>query len=340
MPVRIYFRGLILFRFPTQGDDANRLVAELISEPPNRRRPTGVPAGQDDHQSEIQVATGGPELVAGRGRNQLRALANARGAQTHALGPLALPARGARAARAPRVEITIPGGPPGVRRSPSFYNYVPNIAQLADMTTPPLALGAEDDSYVRTTVVVNRGTLRVKDVVIWDTGFPLDANVLDTPSAPAEMKFMGVEFRGHAANECVLEVANTDTVRIDWPGRESVRSTFRSTRARNQLAPERTTEVIVQNYEYQRTRPVPWGLDYQWLFARLGYGTVDLGAELAEFRRVARGYDRALSRSDFNSLLRGVQGRPFPYIVSNASLTPLSPLTGTKSRPLCVQGTT
>jgi len=237
------------------------------------------------------------------------------------------------------MQITIPGGPPGVRRSPSFYDYVPNIAQLADMTTPPLALGAEDDTYVRTTVVVNRGTLRVKNVVIWDTGFPLDTNALDSPSAPAEIKFMGVEFRGHAANECVLEVPNMDRVSVVWPGPAGVMSRFRSTRARNQHAPERTTEVVIENYEYQRARPVPWGLDYQWLFARLGYGTVDLGAELAAFRRAARGYDRILSRNDLDSLLRGTQGRPFPYIVSNNSLTPLNPLTGTKSRPLCVSGT-
>ena len=295
---------------------------------------------RDDHQAEIQVATGGPELVAGRGRNQLRALAKAEAPKTHALAPLPLPARSKNAARAPRVEISIPGKPAGVRRSRSFYEHVPKIARLADMTTPPLALGDEDDSYVRTTVVVNRGTLRVTDVVIWDTSYTLGATALDTPSAPAEIKFMGVNVSGHAATACVLEVRDTDAVTIHWPGKADIARGFQSTRARNQLAPERTTKVMVRNFEYQRTSPVPWGLDFQWLFARLGYGTVDLGDELRAFKRMARGNKtlQPLLRDDLKSLIRGAKGRPFPYIVSNASLTPLSPLTGTQSRPLCIGG--
>jgi hypothetical protein len=339
---------LILFRFPRDGDDAGKLVAELISEPPGRKRPAGVPKGQDHHEAEIQVATGGPELVLGRGQNQMRSLAKVEAPRTHALAPFPLPARRKNAAHAPRVEITIPGRKPvGVRRSRSFYEHVPRIAQLADMTTPPLALGQEDDSYVRTTVVVNRGTLRVTDVVTWDTSYQLGATALHTPSGPAVVKFMGINFGGHAATECVLEVHDTDAVEIHWPEREDFARSFQSTRARNQLAPERTTEVMVRNYEYQRTSPVPWGLDFQWLFARLGYDTVDLGDELRTFRRMAQGNQtlQPLLRSDLTSHIRGVKGWPFPYIVSHASLTPLfpllphSPLTAIKNRPLCIPGT-
>jgi len=45
MPVRIYFRGLILFRFPKNNDGSVKLLAELIND--------GTAAGQDDHQPEI-----------------------------------------------------------------------------------------------------------------------------------------------------------------------------------------------------------------------------------------------------------------------------------------------
>ena len=45
-----------------------------------------------------------------------------------------------------------------------------------------------------------------------------------------------------------------------------------------------------------------------------------------------------LLEEDMATLLQGDGWWPFPYIVSHASLMRLSPLTGTKSRPLCVSG--
>jgi len=86
---------------------------------------------------------------------------------------------------------------------------------------------------------------------------------------------------------------------------------------------------------------VPWGMDFQWLFARLGYGAANLNGEqeVDAFLALQReaGLD-GLLQEDRASLFPGNDGRPFPYIVSNTSLTQLRPLTGTKSRPLCIGG--
>ena len=333
MSVRIYFRGLILFRFPTEGDDKGKLVAELLTEPLDRGLdPAKVPPGQDDHDATIQVITG----------EDVRRLLPGNLSRAQQLLPHSLNRRA-------RVEITIPGCQGGVQPLRSFTDHVPKIDTLAQMAGLKKDPGINPADYLRATVVVNCGTIRVNDVVTWDNGFPLPgANRGDTPSAPAEVKFCGVESRGHAANECVLE-ADGDVVEISSLHDTQLHgSKWQSTRQRNQVGQENTTDILIDNFEYQRARPVPWGLDFQWLFARLGYGEADLGAEVNAFKGEARKYDKDLLAQDEASMLRGTTGRPFPYIVSNKSLVGLnaitysqtrSPLTGTKSRPLCVPGT-
>ena len=340
MPVRIYFRGLILFRFPKPGEpDAGKLVADLITEPPIRPKGLKIPPGQDDHEAEIQVIMG----------NDVQELL------PHGLQ------RGA------RVEINIPGCTGGIQQAQSFTDHVPRISVLAGQAKLPGGNKLIDD-YLRATIVVNCGTIRVSDVMIWDNGFPLPGipgKPGDFPPAPAAVKFCGARMSGHAADECVLEVGGTDIVEIDSPAYPKLSRLYRSARFRNQLAQENTTEIVIRNYEYQRSKPVPWGLDFQWLFARLGYGTANLTAEVDnQFAAMGAQYDPVLLADDRASMLPGRVGRPFPYIVPDAQLTGLtplsnnqppplgakkktrrrgvkgrSPLTGTKSRPLCIQGT-
>jgi hypothetical protein len=334
MPVRIFFRGLILFRFPSDGT----LVAELLSEPAGRGRVPGAMAGQNDHESEIQVIT--EQKV-----NQRRPLRIKQGAS---------------------ISINIPGRG-RVRRATNFREYVPNIRTLAKMAgLPRLNPRKEQDAeqisqHLRASVTVNRGTLRVKDVVMWDgSGYPLgNGTARDLPMTPAQVKFCGVRHYGHAATECVLEVQDTDKVNIsqianvDQPRQKSrlhkslpQRGPLKSIQQRNQLAEEGATEIVIDNYEYQRVRPVPWGLDFQWLFARAGYGPTDLGNEANTFADAAIGGDAVyaeLLAQDRASLLPATIGRPFPYIVDSRALTTLialGPLTGTQSRPLCIHGTT
>jgi hypothetical protein len=231
----------------------------------------------------------------------------------------------------------------------SFTQHVPKIDTLAQMAGLKKDPGINPDDYLRATVVVDCGKIRVHDVVTWDNGFPLPgANRGDTPATPAEVKFCGTDAAGHAANECVLE-ADGDVVEISSPHDPLLHgSRWQSTRQRNQVGQENTTDILIDNFEYQRAKPVPWGLDFQWLFARLGWGLADLGAEVDTFKIGARGYDKDLFAQDESSMLQGREGRPFPYIVSNSALLGLKvltdlktgkPLTATKSRPLCVGGT-
>jgi len=215
---------------------------------------------------------------------------------------------------------------------------------LADIRDSDLRLTDPDDDYVRSTVVVNGGTVRVNDVVSWDTGFPLDGNVKDAPSAPADIKFMGADFRGHAANGCVVEFPDaTRGVTIKSDEMEFGEPYLPVTR-RNQLAPEKTVEIVIQNYEYQRAKPVPWGMDFQLMFRRLGYGpfapTRLDREEMDRFAAAAKnsGFGEFLEE-DMATLLRKGEWWPFPYIASNASLMPFSPLTALKGRPVCVPGT-
>ena len=325
MQVRIFFRGLILFQFPGDGT----LVAELISEPAGRKVKGKAVQGQDDHESQIQVITG----------EDVRQLL------PHRLERLKGPAR---------VDIKIPECAGNVKRANNFDACVPNIHELAKMANlPPNALKPADrDSYVRAVVTVNCGTLRVKEVVMWDaSGYPLPkTKASDRPTTPAEVRFCGTPIVGHAANECVLEVPETDIVDISSPDFPQLDGIYRSTRRRNQLAQASTTDILVHNYEYQRDRPVPWGLDFQWLAARLGYGEADLAAAIDAFEGAVRADPYAdLLEQDLDSLLPNrPKGRPFPYIESPKSLTTLAglrnekdkrtPLTDIESRPVCVPG--
>jgi hypothetical protein len=302
VPVRVYFRGLILFRFPTKGDDAGKLVAELITAPLAGKQP---PA--HDHEPEILVVTGGARPVP----------ANLQRGTT-----VAIDAAGAR----------------GVQRSQSFIDHVPRLSRLAAKTTPHLKRGTPNPRYVRNTVIINRGVARVKDVVIWDAGgFPLTGAVGGLPSTAAEVKFMACNSEGHAANECVVDIPDASEVEIS--GTEpSLKGRFRSIGRRNQHGSANTVEIMVRNYEIQREKPVPWGLDFQWLFLRAGYIPINLaGAEFTSFDAFATRYDAGLYGEDRAELLPGTEGLPFPYVRESA-LTRLRPLTDIDSRPVCVPG--
>ena len=328
MPVRIFFRGLVLFRFPGDG----RIVAELISEPEGRNPGGNVPPGQDDHEATIQIVTGEDA------REKLpRVLRH--GARLDITIPSPLPAQ---------------QPPPPPVRAASYNQYVPKISRLAELANLARRPEGEDDRYVRNTITVNRGTIRVKDVVQWDDGgYPFFGNP-DTPAAGAVVKFMGVEVRGHAANECVVEIPDTDVVNVDvdHPAHRDLDGLYRSTRRRNQHAQSSTTNIIIQNYEYQREKPVWWALDFQWYFARLGWGPVNLaGDELDRFDTNGRRFeepfpdDQKLYSQDRASLLPETEGRPFPYIEAvNAEGVrpwlrwPGAPGDDIESRPVCIPG--
>ena len=326
MPVRIIFRGLILFRFPDAGEDAGKIVAELISD--NAIAPKGASvAGQPHahhHQSEIQVLTGqGPAAPRPLLQNS-------------------------------KVEITGPTRP-AIERSPSYEQFVPKLSEIAAHSGAMRAgpkKGALNDRYLRSTVTINGGLLRARNVVTWDaSGFPLDGGPNGVSAARSgELKFLGSDVQGHMANEVVVEILDDDSVEIggapEATGQPSLNRRHRAIQAPNPHTSSDSVEILINNFEFQRRKPVPWGIDFQWLFMRLGYPAVDLsGPEYDRFNNAANGYDADLWAEDRTTLLPNGAGAalPFPYLLSNR-LTQLSPLNPPKpaaeidSRPVCVPG--
>jgi hypothetical protein len=303
----------VLFSFPATGKEKGKLIAELISEPTPSAKQTP-PRGRNAHEAEIQILEGGTK------------------------GQLVPKGIAYRAT----VRIDVPGQP-GVTKSASFDAHVPKIAQLAAKANLPQ--GNPDSDYIRNTIIVNRGLIRVKDVVVWDAGgFPLTGNLGDIASSPAEVSFMACNTGGHAANECVLEVPDPDVDSVVISGTDpALNGTFKSVRRPSHRTQENTLELRISNYEFQRAYPVPWGLDFQWLFARAGYGPIILPAgELGNFIAFGTNYDKArggkLFADDRATLLPANEGRPFPYLKLANPLTVLKPLTEIESRPVCVPG--
>lgn len=306
MPVRIFFRGLVLFRFPQDGPDAGKLVAELITEPDKQ------PPGPHHHQTEVQILTG----------ERAAAPRNLR--------------------RGQRIDITIPGKGE-VTRSPSFVEHVPKLSAIAARSSDPSLqkgpTGPRNSDYVRNTITVNRGTIRVGHLVTWDEGgFPIGGKSGHLPAQPVEVKFLGSEFAGHVANDCVLEVLDADEADVSGPAKALV-GRHRSKRAPNPYTASDSVEILVTNFEFQRARPVPWAMDFQWFFLASGYAPVNLsGTEFTQFRQFASGYDHALFNEDRATLMpNDPMGLPFPYLTGNPRI-PLKPLSEIDSRPLCVPG--
>jgi hypothetical protein len=239
------------------------------------------------------------------------------------------------------IDITIPGDGE-VMKSRSFEAHVPKLSAVAAKSNNQAIRGgrAPDDGFVRNVITVNRGVIRARNLVTWDSGgFPLAGrDPADRPSEPAQVKFLGSEVSGHMANECVLEVLDQDSAKISASDKE-LQGTHESVRAPNPHTSNDTLEILVSNFEYQRRRPVPWGMDFQWLFMAAGYAAGDLsGRELDDFKAFGRRYDVPLFEEDRRTLLPlDPVGLPFPYVIENAT-TPLSALAEPDSRPICVPG--
>jgi hypothetical protein len=343
VPVRIFFRGLILFRFPTSGADAGKIVAELISD-----RTVGgqTPPHRHHHQAEIRILSSaghiGPK-------------------------PIVLDSR---------IDITAPPGAPNhpIVRSQSWIDHVPRLRDIVGRSKySGITAGTNPtgNRFLHSTVVINGGLLRVRNVVIWDaSGFPLvTAPNGALPATAAQLKFMESGVLGHMANECVVEIAEADSVSINGyrdvdpkteqaltgrppvPG-QKVNANFRPSGSGNPITAPDTVEILINNYEHQRVKPTPWGLDFQWLFLRAGYPLVDLSG--GEFNALDtfgnNGYEpgvppaQTLWKQDRNDLLPNqAEGLPFPYVIRD-KLTPLTALPARlppaeiDARPVCVPG--
>jgi hypothetical protein len=314
VPVRIIFRGLMLFQIPESGANAGKLVAYLINDAEFGASPKG---RAHDHNAEIQILTGAE-----------------RGAK---LVPRILK-------REATLDIVI-RGPKGVSAGPSFDHHVPDLdAVIASATQAIKDAGrdAPNRDLIQNVVTVDRGIVRARDVVEWDQGgYPLSGNpaeVGELATSPAVAKFMGSSVRGHMASDVIVEI--DDAQGVQFKSGHDRRFNVRKrgvTAPTDPHMPARTVEILITNYERPGDKPTPWGLDFQWLFEAAGYNDADLaGPEFTTFVDAGRAYDPDLfdtERALFLGGEEGTTGRPFPYLESADSLTPLQPL---QSQPLQV----
>lgn len=362
MPVRIIFRGLILFELRNDGT----LVAELINKPEIKRRPeketkSKPPGGPHEHRHDarIQIATDDET------RSVLRPVDLAQGED---------------------INIVLANQP--VTTGPEFFDHVPRLgevisaASIGGLKHPPT--GTPDDRLVRNTITVRGGELRVRNVVMWDHGaFPLSGNLRDRGRYTAShvpLKFVGSRWQGHMASEFVVEHWDVSSVDLTaagnlskdkfvelGPGEALPQDKFpkkpNATGKVSHRVPYDTVEILITNYEVQEHKAVPWGLDFQWLFERVGYAPVDLSADFGLFERLGRAFDSGIYDNDRRLLLEprpGVNnfddntvGLPFPYVPPDVALgtlkklesssdkpTPRAPLTKNEEedRPICVGG--
>ena len=324
MPVRIIFRGLMLFEFPETGPNAGKLVAYFINKPKltgGMAKAANAPKAhgphEHDHSGEIQVLS-----EEGPGHDQRPVLLN------------------------PGVNVDILiEGEKRVLRARSFDRHVPDLADIIANATDAIrnaGRGDPDRTLIQNVVTVDRGVAHVKNVINWDEeGYPLTGNPADAgerPASPVLLKFMGSRIRGHMASEVVVEVENADRLRLKSEEKKLNGERVRIGRPNHRVPPE-TVEVLVTNYEFRREGPVAWGLDYQWLFETVGYRAAELaGPEFDSWALFASAYDRASFDSERTLLLDGPNhtiGRPFPYIRSVEALSPLQPLTDQYNPPVC-----
>ena len=323
MPVRIIFRGLVLFRIENEGTQDGRIVAQLIDD-----KSMSGSMSAHAHQAEMQVLTGkmGQSLV-----------------------PVPLE-------RGVAIELTA-DGEEYVKAAPSYRQYVPKLSTIAggrfSLSNP------RNDNFIRNRIIVNRGTIRAKELVTWDAGgYPLDgspgtgANVV----APVNVRFMFSGWARAVASECIIDIEEESGLSISGD-----RVTAEVADHDDQHVPPDTVEILITNLPPQRRKPVPWSVHYQWLFKAAGYEPASFDqSELAEFMGSAWAY--AKNRANANPenqrakileflgadlpFLSDGTALPFPYLSMPRSLADESealdalaaPAADPWNRPLCPQG--
>lgn len=317
MPVRIIFRGLMLFQIPDAGPNANKLVAFPINKPilPGGARPEKH-AHNHNHRTEIQILTGAEK-------------------GTDLLGNFITPGA--------TLDV-IAAATKGVDPRLSYRQHIPDSAAIIDNATDAIKAagrGAPNTKLIQNRITVDRGIVRARNVTTWDQGghpYPLNG-VRDAIGAQADLlavlKFMGSRVEGHVATDVVVEI-DVDSVELQCDHDNRFRGPRRgSANPSDPHMPPGTVEILVTNFEPVTATPIPWGLDFQWLFEAAGYNEADLaGDEFEAWVNAGRAYNAELFDEERTMFFGpdGTMGRPFPYLRSAADLTPLRPLT----RPLNV----
>ncbi|HUQ81761.1 MAG TPA: hypothetical protein VM076_11505 [Gemmatimonadaceae bacterium] len=345
MSVRIIFRGLILFRFPSGDDkDAGKLVAQLINKREIPRRPKKAtsdrpPRGPHEHHhvGQIQIATD-------HGEGDQRSPVD--------LDP------GERIEIIAVDENSKPLGASPVQRSPSFDVHVPRLGEIIAAGTPnvramPDKRTKRNDDLVSNVITVDRGTIRARQLVMWDEGaFPIQGKQGASPSVPGLVKFVGSDFKGYVASEFVVDI-DAPGVAIKGFKRNQMNRSYHGRGNLNHRVPYNMAEVLITNFEVQDDTPHPFGLDFQWLFEAAGYPAVDLsGDNLIEFSSFGARFNPQLYENERRVMLDPADqsgaidshriGHPFPYLAPDApNLVGRARLSSTDEdfRPICIGGT-
>jgi len=318
VPVRIIFRGLMLFEMPETGPNARKLVAYLINDAGFGGTTPGHP---HDHDAEVQVLTG-----------------KERGID---LQPTRL-------VRHATLDI-LTRGQSGVIAGSSFDRHVPDLGIIIENATPGVrdaGRGTPNKGLIQNVVMVDGGTVRVKDVMGWDQGaYPLSGDRRERgerPTSPTLVKFVASSVQGHMASEVVVEI-DDDEVELRCDHDQRFTGVKQGTDDPvDPHMPARTVEILITNFERPGDKPTPWGLDFQWLFEAAGYNAADLsGPEFEEWVSAGRVYDADLFKRERAMFLRGQRdnetiGRPFPFIESSDALSQLQPLTNVRNILVCV----
>lgn len=315
MPVRIIFRGLILFDVQNEGEEDGTITAYLI-DGSNALPAMGAMHGASGadhgamhkHTAEIQIFTGQSnnteaKRLVPRGRLDLRAT----GAGCASLG-----------------------NNDAVRRDSSYVAHCPSLPQIAESANLGGMLSSPDPAFVSHTVTINRGTIRVRDLVSWDAGAPeLPHSLPSGTHLPARVKFLGADIAGYMASEAVIDVLNADEVhiggsddRLNTPADRPVTGVSEA----NLRVPPNTAEILITNFAPQRRFALPWTFHYGWMFQAAGYMPVPLpGEELKIFDEIVNRYSGGLS--DDRHMFLGSDaktGFPFPYFNPETALVSLN----------------
>ena len=316
MPVRIIFRGLILFRIENEGTAAGRIVAQLIDHdslqasggggrrmagmPMSGTSMGGMPMGVSPvhhHEAEVQILTGAP-------------------GQPLVPGSLA---RGINLTLSPESNVH-------AQATPSYRAFVPKLSTVVQQVrTPELmpAKGPRDSNFIRNTITVTRGKIRAKELVSWDSGgFPLDGakGAGYSATSTVDVRFMSSNYTGRVAGECIIDIDDATSIGVSGDG-----SPFADNYAAHdgpdhdtQHVARDTVEILIANLPPQRLKPIPWSVHYQWLFRAAGYQPAPFDpAELQAFENAARTYAGTAFDFDGEDLPLfegGNSGLPFPYL--------------------------
>jgi hypothetical protein len=203
--------------------------------------------------------------------------------------------------------------PDGVFTTEGYDRHVPNLGKLRSAKR-----GKPDMNFVASQIVLPQGNLRASELVSWDIHV----------SQPAEVAFMGTQFRGYVANEVVLDVGDDSDFDHDDPQKFlSVESSTGKIPAKLwprtkgehyvQATDPNTVEILITNFAPQGIRPVPWSKHLAAAYYALGYvpdRSFEASPEYAAFVDDAKKYDaEEWSRDE-----EFAPGQPFPYIVADS----------------------